>query len=80
MPKKFWIVWSNGYQGGIQRWPSYEKAAVCATQVAKRLPNTKVYILEAMSYHWIPPIPVETITLEKAEDNNGLSSKNQAST
>jgi hypothetical protein len=66
MPKKFWIVWSFGYQGYIQRWPSYEQAAQCAGKIAQRLPNTKVYVLEAMDYRWIPEPPVEIVPLEKA--------------
>lgn len=66
MPKKFWIVmtWGNNYKGGIQRWPSYPKAFKCAEDIARRLPHTKVYVLEAISYHWIPKWPVEMHMLE----------------
>jgi hypothetical protein len=72
MPKKFWIVWSNNYRGGLQRWPTYETAAECAEKIARQYPHTKVYILEAMDYRWIPlsePLPLEYHILEKADDD-----------
>ena len=73
MPKKFWIVmtWGNNYKGGFQRWQTYEQAVTCAEMIARRLPNTKVYVLEALDYRWIPKPPappLEVCKLEKTDD------------
>lgn len=75
MPKKFWIVWTNGYQGGIKRWPTYEAAAACAAEIARREPYKKVYILEALDYRWVPEPakpPLEVHVLEKADDTKPI--------
>jgi len=68
MPKKFWIVWSNGYEGAIRRWPTKERALKCAKEVARRFPGRKIYILEALTYSWIPEPQVETVAVDFAEN------------
>ena len=65
MPQKFWMVWVHDTPTTEKRHPSYQLACEEADRVACQSKNIgkKVYVLEAMDFRWIAPVPLTYETL-----------------